>query len=676
MSDALDLQINIRDNESRKRMDIDAVLSCIPSMGSMTITWTELMYRFSSSKELRHLEKERASTQAKELMVREVNEQRMMKGCTKDKTEDQKEKESNTNNCTSSSNSTGSNSTSGEIKHDHQKLHPVSPDRNWFDRLDTALSETPNGMTPTGKRLMEHHQAVSSVTESQLHLSTLMDTTAVTMAASRSSSSLGAEKKNTVVGNNSGAAVMAGDAGTLTPKGQELQERATMAARAQRLIRGLTRTPPSTAPTPSDLLSRITLFTSSSIENSQSKYNKDMMLPPPPYNPLSSPLASLASLHQDGGTPYRDALNRIRQNTATVISTKDNRATLLHKREAQWKNNSTPEKKHTTLNPQNRSPETPEAVRDLFAFHRRMTQPRKQVDLMELSPMKSPFRDKKRGTNETRQVTRETTETRERSASPERKGNWHLSSSSSPSSSSSSSSSLSSSMLLQSSSLSDNVEGINVEGINMEGGSRSAAMELLSSLRESLQRSETIDFRSSPNKPWMRTPVRDVPKDIISPLVPHVSGMMMSIPEVTEPPHTSHTSHTPQTPHTPHTPTSDSVSKSLDTVTKSALDVLSRLRHTNQTLFEPTAMHNIGSPSFSYLVAASPSVVDNGMNRSTESVVDPPTVVDPSSSVRGLLARATIQVIKIEHPTPISTPTTFAGRVSEIFAEERVELNS
>ena len=137
MSDALDLQINIRDETSGKRKDIDAVLSCIPCDGSTTITWRELMYRFSSSEETR------ASVAKQEKQEEDHHQQ--------DHQQHQQHQQQQ---------ATEQKETFNEEVYMENSTLVVSPDRKWFDRLDTAVSGTPNGMTPTGRRLMEHHQAI------------------------------------------------------------------------------------------------------------------------------------------------------------------------------------------------------------------------------------------------------------------------------------------------------------------------------------------------------------------------------------------------------------------------------------------------------------------------------------------------------------------------------------
>ena len=488
---------------------------------------------------------------------------------------------------------------------------------------------------------------------------------------------------------------------TMTPNGQELQERASMAARAQGLIRGLTRTPPSTLPTPNDLMSRMSSYAAGSITTSVPKEKRSVVSIPPQSPMLSSSLSSTLQ-GRYGDVPYRDAIRTIRENTASVS--------------------------YTTTSVPNQPPTTPEAVRDLFAYHRRMTQPRKQDDdLMELSPMKSPFRNPSLLHSEHKEV--ENRDGQERMGrTPDRNSpNRNLQQKSpvrsplrsplrrngrngtstvrtrSPSRvaavvtaaasfNPSFSSTLSSSMLLPLSTSSEEPASPLLTA-NAAGASRSAAMELLSSLRASLNRNDpsAMNFRESPNKAWMRTPIREIPRvpspatttateavdanthnhyydeggngrDAIRRMMETTSNISnisnISIPEVRE------------TTSSLLSPTPNSVSKSLDTVTKSALDVLSRLRRTNQTLFEPSTQQ-IGSPSFSYL-SASPTMRNTNESITLEENELSNVSTGSAPGISNLLGRTEMTVLNIMHPPPLPS-TTFTDRVNELLTESKIE---
>ena len=579
MLDSLDLQINIR-NKNNQRLDIQSVIESIPSGGSSTITWPQFMSHFSSSVEIR----QSAQEQAMSLLVDQDGDQTDDDGTN----ETEGEKKDGTTKTVIDEKEISSS----PFSNDGGKAHLASPDHHWFDRLDSALSNTPPhskndasiaAMTPTGQRLMEQYQAISSVSESQLHLSTLATpgtpeskTTSTGLrhdTSPPSSSTDTSSLKNTFLN-------------TLTPNGQALQERVSMVARAQGLIRGLTRTG-TTAPNPDDLMSRISTFASSSLNEITS---------------ASLHLSSSTSTNNPSNTPAPLTSNNIRKIVSPPSSIMDRNGRLL---QSQYANNSfshdVPSSLPISIVEAKRmpikSPRTPEAIRELFDFSRRKTRPRKQYEDLELSPVKSTF---------------SADSAADGTISDSRINYYQSSPIRSPlrneprmnvSSIGSTPLSLHSSTLIANS---DNTQN-NIDN----SSSRSAAMSLLTSLRESLNRNEGhLDFhdsptmmnvsRTSPSKGSVPTaPLEEVEQEMnnqinlmlersnMSPSNLANRKIRMTMPEVD-----SFSS-----------PTPDSVTKSLDTVTKSALDVLSRLRRTNQSLFGQDTVNNNGpdSPSFSYL---------------------------------------------------------------------------
>ena len=592
MFDSLDLQINIRNSDNNQRLEIQSVLKQIPSGGASTTTWWEFMEHYSSSAERRERAQDRA-------MTRLSQEQ-------------------------------ATNGSDGETRKEEA---PASPDHRWFDRLDSALSDTPppnakwsNTMTPTGQRLMEQYQAVSSVTESQLHLSSLGNTAAAASTTAALVPAFPATPTTPTVPATSSTDT------TLTPNGQALQDRASMVTRAQGLIRGLTRTPPTTVPSPDGLMHRMSTFASSTLNASS----------------IPSSLSNVSYQTNNG-------------QTSTMISPpgRTGGGRSLHTYDVP---SSLP---MALVNPP--TPRTPEAIRELFDFSRRMTQPRKQYEDMELSPVKPHFQ-KNTTTNHHTALRTATNAIASKTRSPYQ--NIPIRARNQPRhnvSELSASSTLPISSTLPTSSTSSMASSFSLQSLQTTQGkvttndSRSAAMDLLSSLRQSLNRNEgQMDFHESPVSMSKTSPLRGFgsrSRDgiAISPLEEVEQHMkqqmnrllehgharsqadqtnrqiMMTIPEVGVA--------SPSSPLSESTP--DSVTRSLDTVTKSALDVLSRLRRTNQSLYgsdadtsgapnspsfgyltglnQATASAAMSSPSFGYLTHQSPALRKQGFpSRITE----------------------------------------------------------
>ena len=642
MIDALDLQVNVRDANG-KRMDIQLILKSIPSVGATTITWSQLMCHFSSSVEIRR----QASLQGR----REEHQEE----------EEKEEKEpSPAAGVAPSANHPSTNDISR-----HSDFPAASPENRWFDRLDSALSGTPSHMTPTGVRLMERYNAITSV-NMMSSMSEFSGESGGGSGGSGGSGSGSGEGTVEVMPSKMGTTATMG--GAMTPHGVEIEERATMAARAQRLIRGLTRTPPTTQPTPDHLMMRM------------SKYAADSMLS------TSTTNATTTEHHQHSLGPYNQSSSLLHVSPPTAGSSTrsptrsppsffSRYSDVVHETSA----SSSSMRPSSTEQAAPGTPGTPEAVRDLFAFHRKMTKPRKQEELFmnDLSPMKAAYvpptasrRNHHSATTSTipKLIPRVVSPTRRSTRmSPRRSPTRDLAAATLPPpneySTSHSSSSSSAAALTQFDAVS----------------SRSAAMELLSSLRESLNRSDAgLDFRASPTAGILhhRTPIRRVPNiDIVSSRMS--TSRRMRISEVGEEQnlHSSPPRSPPRSPphshplsHASPAPTNNSVSKSLDTVTKSALDVLSRLKQTNQHLFDSATPM---SPSFSYLtsspatnsyVMTRPALVTNLLTRASMSVRN------TMNNSEGTVEHSFSAVSSVE-PQVLAEPSTPGVKVDGVVTE-------
>ena len=260
------------------------------------------------------------------------------------------------------------------------------------------------------------------------------------------------------------------------------------------------------------------------------------------------------------------------------------------------------------------SPETPAAIRKLFSFHKQMTRPRPSTANLNFSPAVSP-------------TSPSLFERRSTVVDPGMIAKLGLAK---PSSSFLRGSPFDTAR--QESSRSK-LEALGVraappastEVVNMESSvNRSTAMLLLSSLRESLDRNSS-PTKVSPSKglalgtgglPMMaRTPPRSstrfggrAPTTYVSPPSSyHKDGAAATVPDVDSP----HADSRVLQPNMREVETvggeeeEDNISQSLDSVTRSALDMLARLRATNTIpLEDPSGSGRViplKSPSFSYL---------------------------------------------------------------------------